>query len=389
LKTHKSKKTSKTPAKKINVGVIFGGRSAEHEVSLVSATSVINALDKTKYNAIPIGITKAGKWLSAPDAIQLLTLGGESEQSFEKILLPDPTVKSLVSVNQQSKIPNPKSLDVIIPVLHGSYGEDGTIQGLFELAGIPYVGAGVLGSSAGMDKVIAKQLFQQNGIPVSPYLYFLTGEYTAQSKKKILEVEKTLGYPCFVKPANSGSSVGISKAHNRKELIEAIDLASQYDRKILIEQGIENAREIEVAVLGNDSPIASIPGEIISSNEFYDYDAKYVDGKSREEIPAKLSKPVMQKIQSYAVRGFMAIECAGMGRVDFLVTKKTNKIYLNEINTIPGFTSISMYPKLWQHSGISYTELLDRLITLAIDRYNQKQAFCTTYTPKTDWYKKS
>ncbi len=400
MKTPKSQKLKTKPASnKLNVGVIFGGRSAEHEVSLVSATSVINALNKKKYNVIPIGITKEGKWLSSPDAVQLLKAGGKSNVLHEKTLLPDPTIKGLVELNQQSQtkadappvqaISNQQSINVIIPVLHGSYGEDGTIQGLFELAGIPYVGAGVLGSSAGMDKVIAKQLFQQNGIPVSPYIYFLQSEYVSQSKKKTLEVEKVLGYPCFVKPANSGSSVGISKAHNRKELIESIYLASQYDRKILIEKGIENAREIEVAVLGNDEPIASIPGEIISSNEFYDYDAKYVDGKSREEIPAKLPKSVMRKIQLYAIRGFMAIDCSGMGRVDFLVTKKTNEIYLNEINTIPGFTSISMYPKLWQKSGISYSKLLDKLIALAIARHNQKQAYCITYTPKTDWYKKS
>ncbi|TAK56300.1 MAG: D-alanine--D-alanine ligase, partial [Bacteroidetes bacterium] len=322
----------------IRVGVIFGGRSAEHEVSLVSATSVIGALDKNKYEVIPIGITQEGKWLSSPDAVQLLKARSGVEKQPENILLPDPTKKGLVHINPQSAIRNPQCLDVIFPILHGSYGEDGTIQGLFELAGIPYVGAGVLGSSAGMDKVIAKQLFQQNAIPVTPYVWFLYSEYQAQRAKRHDEIEKLLGYPCFVKPANSGSSVGISKAHNKKELIAAINLAGEYDRKILVEQGIEHAREIEVSVLGNDEPIASLPGEIISSNEFYDYDAKYVDGKSREEIPAKLPKAIIKKIQSYALKGFKAIECAGMGRVDFLVTKRTNKIFLNEINTIPGFT---------------------------------------------------
>jgi len=393
---NKRNKSQLVLSPKIRVGVIFGGRSAEHEVSLVSASSVMNALDKEKYEVIPIGITKEGKWISSLNAVQLLKSGKGFKDQLENILLPDPTKKNLVEIHHQSDVKNPqsafrtpKSIDVIFPVLHGSYGEDGTIQGLFELAGIPYVGAGVLGSSVGMDKVIAKQLFEQNNIPVAPYVWFLSSDYNAQSEKNILEVEKKLGYPCFVKPANSGSSVGISKAHTRKELIESIELAAQYDRKILIEKSIEQGREIEVSVLGNDTPLASIPGEIISSNEFYDYDAKYVDGKSRDDIPAKLPKHIIKKIQTLAVKGFKALDCAGMARVDFLVTKRTNKIYINEINTIPGFTSISMYPKLWEASGISYSELLDRLISLAIERHQERQSLKTGYTPKSDWYKKS
>ncbi len=337
---------------KITVGVIFGGRSAEHQVSLVSAASVINALDKNKYRVVPIGITPGGKWLSSSDAVKLLRSGKHLDIQPEKILTPDPSHKGLVSVDQPRH--TDERLDVIFPVLHGSFGEDGTVQGLFELAGIPYVGAGVLGSSVGMDKVVTKQLCERDHIPVTPYCWFLKKDYRKQSAKIIASIEKKLRYPCFVKPANSGSSVGISKAHNKKELLSAIELALHYDRKILVERGIADAREIEVSVLGNDEPVASVPGEIISSNEFYDYDAKYVDGKSRAIIPAKFPKSVVKKIQALAIRTFKAINCSGMGRVDFLVTKRSNTIYLNEINTIPGFTSISMYPKLWEASGISY-----------------------------------
>lgn len=374
-------------AGKIRVGVLFGGRSAEHEVSLVSATSIINALDKEKYEIVPIGITLEGKWLSSPDALKLLKAGVNLNDIPEKILLPDPTQKSLVTLSQKNSEDERKPFDVIFPVLHGTFGEDGTVQGLLELAGIAYVGAGVLGSAAGMDKVITKQLCEKVNIPVTPYVWFLMSQYTVNEKKIISEIERKLKYPCFIKPANLGSSVGITKAHDRKELVEGIELALEYDRKILVEKGIQHAREIEVSVLGNDDPIASVPGEIIPSNEFYDYDAKYVDGKSRAIIPAKLPAITKRLVQKYAVAGFKAIDCAGMARIDFLVTKRTNKIYFNEINTIPGFTSISMYPKLWKASGIPYPELLDRLITLAIERFNEKQKLKTTFKPKADWYK--
>jgi D-alanine-D-alanine ligase len=384
----KIKSKVKNQKSKICVGVIFGGRSAEHEVSLVSAVSIINALDKRKYTVIPIGITQEGKWLSSPDALLLLKDGRHVTSIPEKILLPDPTRKGLVPIDGTSSYIHQQKLDVIFPALHGTFGEDGTIQGLFELANIPYVGAGVLGSSVGMDKIITKQLCERAGIPVTPYIWFLIEQYKTESKKYLSMIEKSFSYPCFVKPSNLGSSVGISKAHNRKELLEAIKLASNYDRKILVEKSIEGAREIEVSVLGNDDPIASIPGEIIPSNEFYDYDAKYIDGKSSAIIPVKLPKPIIAKLQSLAVQSFRAIDCAGMARVDFLVRKRTHQIFFNEINTIPGFTSISMYPKLWKASGISYSQLLDRLIKLALERHQERTRLTTTFKPKSDWYKR-
>jgi len=369
------------------VGVIFGGRSAEHEVSLVSATSVINALDRRKYRVVPIGIAPSGKWLSTPDALKLLKAGGNVDAEQERILTPDPRYHGLKNLG--GPVRNNRHLDVIFPVLHGKLGEDGTVQGLFELAGIPYVGAGVLGSSVGMDKVVTKQLCEHAGIPVTPYLWFLANAYVHGSAGIINAVERSMGYPCFVKPANSGSSVGISKAHGRKELKIAIALALKYDRKILIEKGIETAREIELSVLGNDDPIASVPGEIVASNEFYDYDAKYVDGKSVAHIPATFPKHTVKALQTHALAAFRAIDCSGMARVDFLVKKHSNRIYFNEINTIPGFTSISMYPKLWEASGISFPRLLDRLIQLALDRHRSSLKLRTAYRPKSNWYKES
>ena len=377
----------RNPKSKIRVGVIFGGRSAEHEVSLVSAASVINALDKRKYEIIPIGITHEGKWLSSADALKLLKSGCHLWRVPEEILLPDPKRRGLVRIDPQLPIRNSKCLDVIFPVLHGTFGEDGAVQGLFELADIPYVGAGVLGSAVGMDKVVAKQLCERAGIPIVPYRWFLVKQYKRNAKEIIVSIESTLSYPCFVKPANLGSSVGISKAHGRKELVRAIQLAAKYDRKILVEKSIERSREIEVSVLGNDDPVASVPGEIISSNEFYDYDAKYVDGKSRSIIPAHLPQSAVKKVQELAVRSFQVTDCAGMARIDFLVVKKSNKIFFNEINTIPGFTSISMYPKLWEASGLPYPRLLDRLIGLAIERHLEKSRMKRTYHTKSDWYR--
>jgi D-alanine-D-alanine ligase len=371
--------------KRIRIGVIFGGRSVEHEVSLVSAASVINALDKEKYEVIPIGIASTGQWLSSNETLHLLKEKQSIELEQEQLLVPDPRKQSLVAINDGGGIG--KALDVIFPVVHGRYGEDGILQGLLELADLPYIGPGVLGSAVGMDKVIQKELLVQANIPTAPSIWFTIEEYESRHKKIIAEVERKLKYPLFVKPSNSGSSIGINKAHNRKELLVFIDTAAQFDRKILVEQGIKNAREIECGVLGNDQPIASVPGEIISSNEFYDYDAKYVDGKSDAIIPAKLASVVVKKIKRYALTAFRALDCAGMARVDFLVTKKTNQIFLNEINTIPGFTSISMYPKLWQASGLSYTALLDKLIQLAIERHEAKKKLKTTYQPKNDWYK--
>ncbi|HUL43283.1 MAG TPA: D-alanine--D-alanine ligase family protein [Bacteroidota bacterium] len=372
---------------RIVVGVIFGGRSAEHEVSLVSATSVINGLDRRKYRVVPIGISPDGKWLSTPDALRLLKSGNSLSRVPDRILTPDPRHHGLQQIGSGSG--ELRKLDVIFPVLHGKLGEDGTIQGLFELAGIPYVGAGVLGSSVGMDKIITKQLCEYAGIPVTPYLWFLSRDFSKGPSQTIELVERKLGYPCFVKPANSGSSVGISKAHSRKELRAAISLALKYDRKILVEQGIENAREIELSVLGNDEPIASVPGEIVASNEFYDYDAKYVDGKSVAHIPAKFPAHTVKSLQKFALSAFRAIDCSGMARVDFLVKKKSNTIFFNEINTIPGFTSISMYPKLWHVSGISFPRLLDKLIHLALERHRNASRLRTAYRPKSSWYRKS
>ena len=373
-------------AKKIRVGVIFGGRSAEHEVSLVSAASVLAALDRERYEVLPIGITPEGRWLSRADAVKLLKERAPVAHLPEHVLLPDPRKGGLTAINHSTEETFVQSIDVIFPVLHGTYGEDGAIQGLFELADIPYVGAGVLGSAVGMDKVIAKQLLKQAKVPVAPDLWFLAGEYAANEKKWIAAIERTLRYPCFVKPANLGSSIGISKAHNRSELRSAIALASDYDLKILVERAMPNAREIEVSVLGNDHPIVSVPGEVVPSNEFYDYDAKYVDGKSRFSIPASLARGAAKKIQATALTAFRALGCEGMARVDFLVTAKDRRIVLSEINTIPGFTSISMYPKLWEASGISYSELLDRLIGLAFERHEAKRKLKTTYRPKADWY---
>ena len=372
---------------KLKIGVLFGGRSAEHEVSIVSATSVINALDKSKYDVVPIGISKEGRWLSAVNVIQLLRDKSPIEQFPEHVLLPDPRKQSLVNIS--GAFPqNGQKIDVIFPVIHGTFGEDGTIQGLFELADIAYVGAGVLGSAVGMDKVIAKQLLEQAGIPVAKGIAFLYSQYEKNEKELITEIERKLKYPCFVKPPNQGSSVGISKAHNRRELAAAIHLAGEYDRKVLVEKAVTKPREIELSVMGNDDPVVSLPGEIIPSNEFYDYDAKYVDGKSDAHIPAKLPRALVKKLQQTALKAYKVLDCAGMARVDFLV-QKDGKIYLNEINTLPGFTSISMYPKMWEASGVSYSELLDKLIGYAIERHQAKKKLKTFYTPKTDWYKGS
>lgn len=374
--------------KKIRVGVIFGGRSAEHEVSLVSATSVIEALDKGKYEVVPIGITKEGRWLSSSTTLQLLKEGKGLDEMTERVLLPDPTWKGLVEFRSDGVSTTPDPLDVVFPVLHGPYGEDGTIQGLLDLANVPYVGAGTLASALGMDKVIQKQIFERAGLPVTESRYFTSKEYKESPSRWIREIEDAFSYPCFVKPANLGSSVGITKAHNRTELKRGIFEAEHYDRKILVERSIENAREIECSVLGNDEPRASVPGEVIPSNEFYDYDAKYVDGKSQIVIPAPIPKKVKERIQDIAVKAFKAIDCSGMARVDFLVTRDRYKIYICEVNTIPGFTPISMYPKLWEASGVPYPKLLDILIELAIERHRERSHLHTSFRPKSNWYKK-
>ncbi len=373
-------------ANKIRVGILFGGRSSEHEVSLVSAASIIDALDRKKYTVFPIGITPEGRWLSAQNAISLLKDRSSIDNLPEHLLLPDPRKQGLVEINN-SGVSDIQNIDVVFPVMHGTFGEDGTVQGLLELAGVPYVGAGVLGSAVGMDKMIQKQVLEAAKIRVAQGIAFLNSEFQEDQKKVIARVEEEIQYPCFVKPCNTGSSIGISKAHDRKELIAAVALAGEYDRKIIVEKSIEKAREIECGVIGNDKPAASVLGEIIPSNEFYDYDAKYVDGKSTSVIPADIPKWAVRKIQYIACKAFRVLDCSGMARVDFLVQGNGSKIFLNEINTIPGFTSISMFPKLWEASGLSYSDLLDKVIDLAIDRHRAKSSLKTTYKPKKDWYK--
>jgi len=388
---------------KIRVGILFGGRSGEHEVSLLSAASVLNAIDKDKYEVVPIGITKGGRWLTAEYAEYLLTgklvleprnlRAGDPETTSPAAVLargesvvvpPEPVHRhtGLVPFQTDASLMRRASdrainVDVIFPVLHGTFGEDGTIQGLLELADIPYVGAGVLGSAAGMDKDIMKSLFIAAGIPIVKHVTILRAAWENDPKKVQKLVESKLIYPVFVKPANLGSSVGISKAHNRKELGPAIEEAAKFDRKIVIEQGVggkkEKAREIECSVLGNDEPLASVPGEIVPGKEFYDYTAKYVDEGSQLIIPAKLSSAETKKVQQLAIAAFQAVDCSGLARVDFLMDPKTRKIYLNEINTMPGFTAISMYPKLWAASGLAYAELIDRLIQLGIERHQDKK----------------
>jgi len=369
--------------RKLRVGVLFGGRSGEHEVSLVSASSVINALDRSRYEVIPIGIAPDGRWISSSRSLELLKAKTGIDAGEEAFLVPEPHRQALVHADGDLA---QVQLDVVFPVLHGTYGEDGTVQGLLELANLPYVGAGVLASSLGMDKIVQKQLFAQAGLPVVKYRWFHSRRLKESPGQVTSEVEQKLRYPVFVKPSNTGSSVGITKAHNKKELLEGLRIAAGYDRKIIVEQGVKSAREIECSVLGNEEPVSSILGEIVPSNEFYDYDAKYVDGKSRAIIPADLPAKITTGVQRIAVRAFSIIDCAGMARVDFLVRAKDRKIYLNEVNTIPGFTSISMYPKLWEASGLSYSQLLDKLISLALDRHREKSSLKTTYNPVKNWY---
>jgi len=387
---------------KLRVGILFGGRSGEHEVSLLSAASVLNAINKDRYEVVPIGITKEGRWVTAEHAENLLAgklmleprnlRAGDPELTEaaavlargESVVVPPEPVhrfSGLVPFQTDAALLRRASdrainVDVIFPVLHGTFGEDGTIQGLLELADIPYVGAGVLGSAAGMDKDIMKSLFIAAGIPIVKHVTVLRAAWEKDPKK----VERMVGklkYPVFVKPANLGSSVGISKAHNRKELGPAIEEAAKFDRKIVIEQGVggnkSKAREIECSVLGNDDAAASVPGEIVPITEFYDYNAKYLDEGSQLIIPAKLTKAQTKKVQELAIRAFKAVDCSGLARVDFLMDPKSGKIYLNEINTMPGFTSISMYPKLWAASGLEYADLIDRLIQLAIERHEDKK----------------
>ncbi|MGH9354588.1 MAG: D-alanine--D-alanine ligase family protein [Terriglobia bacterium] len=361
--------------KKIRIAILFGGRSGEHEVSLQSAASVLSAIDRKKYDVLPIGITKEGRWiagpaLAAPNAEQLAAVLRQGVPVSTSV---DPGTRSLIPVDSSSRA-RPKfagKIDVAFPLLHGTFGEDGTVQGFLDLAGIPYVGAGVLASAAGMDKDIMKRLFRDAGIPVVPWITVLRKDWQTNPNGMRQRAQREIGYPAFVKPANLGSSVGISKARNARELSRALRLAARYDRKILIEKGV-NAREIECAVLGNDQPEASVPGEIVPVNEFYDYEAKYIREGSKTLIPAPLTTRQTSRVQELAIQAFKAIDCGGMARVDFLLDRTTGRLFVNEINTIPGFTSISMYPKLWDASGVPFRRLLDRLIRLALDHHAEK-----------------
>lgn len=365
-------------AGKKRVAVIFGGQSPEHEVSRTSAQSVINNIDRDKYDVKIIGITKEGKWLPYDGPTELLSTGEWKEiaekntASIKKITdITNNTAKDIFTAS--GEVNGNSSVDVIFPVLHGCNGEDGTVQGLFELAGIPYVGCGVLGSALGMDKAYSKIIFEKAGLPQGKYLVFTRKQLFADAERAAEEVEKLLTYPCFVKPSNAGSSVGVSKARNRSELFSAFEFAARYDRKILVEEFIDG-REIECAVLGNEDPIASTVGEVIPCNDFYDYEAKYSsESTSRIQIPADLPEDTILQIRDYAVRAFKALDCSGLSRVDFFVHKATGKVYINEINTLPGFTSISMYPKLWEATGIPYKELISRLIDLAIERFEDNK----------------
>ena len=356
--------------KKLKVAVLFGGKSGEHEVSLLSAASVLKAMDRTKYDVTLIGIGKDGRWLLGPHAKALLA----GEKLPPRKLLGTGTA---LAQNPAAAL----KVDVVFPVLHGTFGEDGTIQGLFELADIAYVGSGVLGSSAGMDKDAAKRLFSAAGLPIPKHVTLLRSAWRANPKRCTAQIESKLKYPVFVKPANMGSSVGISKVHNRGEVEAAMNLAADFDRKIVIEQGVGGktgrARELEVAVLGNDAPEASVVGEIVPGKEFYDYEDKYLSAGSVPIIPAKITKAESRRIREMAVAAFQACECSGLARVDFLMepgnTRRAGRVYLNEINTMPGFTAISMYPKLWAASGLAYSGLIDRLIELGLERHADKK----------------
>jgi D-alanine-D-alanine ligase len=361
--------TGEKMQKKIRLGLLFGGRSGEHDVSLMSARSVLSVIDPQKYEVTQIGITRQGAWVTGADVWQSLNTGKLQDLS-PAILSIGASASGCVSLytQQGSALKLVTDLDVLFPVLHGTFGEDGTLQGLLEMADVAYVGAGVLGSSVGMDKALFKDVMRANGLPVVDSILATRRQIEEHMPEVLAEAEKLSLYPIFTKPANLGSSVGITKCRNRSDLFEGLMESARYDRRVLIERGVANAREIEVSVLGNEDPIASVPGEIRPNNDFYDYNAKYVDGTSNLIIPAPISDELAQTVRELAVRAYKAIDCAGMARVDFLLDETTNQVYLGEINTIPGFTKISMYPKLWEASGISYRDLIDRLIELALER---------------------
>jgi D-alanine-D-alanine ligase len=363
-----------TQGKRLRVGILFGGRSGEHEVSLASAASVIRALDPEKYEAVPIGIDKDGRWLVSQKAQKMLS---DVLKNGDRVLLPaDPSAATLVPLAAGSGQPS-VPVDVVFPVLHGTFGEDGTVQGLLELANMPYVGAGVLGSAIGMDKDVQKRLFAQAGLQVVPFVVFRRSDWEKNREDITTDVLTRLRLPIFVKPSAAGSSVGMTKVTTREQLPEAIDFAAQFGMKVIVERGVD-AREIEVSVLGNDEIRASIPGEIVPHREYYDYKAKYIESGTQLVIPAELSEKQIAQFQELAVKSFRAIDGTGMARCDFFLERGTGEIYVNELNTIPGFTSISMYPKLWEASGLPYPKLIDELISLALDLHQQKAK--TKYT---------
>jgi D-alanine-D-alanine ligase len=370
--------------KKLRVGVIFGGRSGEHEVSLRSARAVIEALDKNRYTVLPIAINKEGKWLSPAHSSRLLPVETsrlltaevrEGESDSGVAIIGDPSQRGLVTLDQDSGGPPPHPLDLVFPVLHGTYGEDGTIQGLLEMAGIPYVGCGVLASSCGMDKVAMKALFRNAGLPMCEYTWLLRSEWENDPAAVIRRVRREIGFPCFVKPANLGSSVGISKAIDKASLEQSIKLAARYDRKIIVEEGLD-AREIECAVLGNDEVEASLPGEYVvhdKAAQFLDYTEKYSStGHVDFVVPAPLSKSLTTRIRRMAIKAFEAVDGAGFARVDFFLRRDTGELLINELNTIPGLTEVSGYPKMWEATGLPFPQVIDRLIELALERHREK-----------------
>ena len=376
-------------AKKLRVGVIFGGRSGEHEISVRSARSVVEALDRSKYEVVPIAITKEGKWLSLagasrslPEEIgRLVSKEADKGATQSVAIIGDPSRSGLVALDAGGESKESQPLDVVFPVLHGTYGEDGTIQGLMEMANVPYVGCGVLASSCGMDKVAMKSLFRDAGLPLCNYIWFLRNEWERDGSAVVRRVARQIGFPCFVKPANLGSSVGISKATDRKSLAQAIDLAALYDRKLIVEEGLD-AREIECAVIGNEEPIASLPGEYIVHDEaakFLDYTEKY-SGTGHVEfvVPAPLSKSLTVRIRRMATRAFQSLDCAGLARVDFFLRRDNHELILNELNTLPGLTDVSGYPKMWEASGIPFPRVIDRLIELALERHQEKSRNVTS-----------
>lgn len=364
--------------RRIRIGVIFGGRSGEHDVSLRSAEAIMHAVDSDRFEVVPIGIARDGRWITGADPLHQLAgcsqlplaLSDGPSESNERTDLDDGATFSL-------DVGSPhwtSSIDVLFPVLHGPWGEDGTVQGMLELANVPYVGAGVLASAVGMDKITSKQLFERAGLPIAPWIWVLRRDWRRDPVLVSEKIEEEIGFPCFTKPANLGSSVGISKVHHAGELSDALDEASQHDRKVVVEKGLD-ARELEVSVLGNDDPVTSVVGEIIPANEFYDFNAKYVDDDSQLLIPADITPDQSRDVREIAVQAFKTVDAAGMARVDFFLERSSGQIYLNELNTIPGFTQASMYPMLWEASGLPFTDLVTRLVELAIERHGERQGW--------------